>query len=93
MTDSSDVDMNELLSDNEGKEEEEDDDIGRDKLEQLIQDKDKENEAFLDHQIEEGVQDERALEEREVIDGFKHTPKELEKLRSMYVVNPHTNEI
>jgi len=81
------------LSDNEGKEEEDDNDIGREKLEQLIQDKDKENEAFLDHQIEEGVQNERALEEREVIDGFKHTPEELEKLRSMYVVNPHTNEI
>ena len=55
--------MNESSSNNEGKEEEEDDDIGRDKLEQLIQDKDKEDEAFLGHQIEEGDQDERDSEE------------------------------
>ena len=93
VTDNNDVDMNELLSDNENKEEEENDDIVRDKLEQLIQDKDKEDEAFLDRKIEEGVQDERDLEEGGVIDDFKHTPEELETLRSMYAVNPHTNKI
>ena len=76
MTDNDDVNMDELLSNNEGYEEEEDDvdDTGRDLIEQLIQDKDKEDEAFLDHQIEESVQGERDLEEGEVIDGFKNTP-------------------
>ena len=70
--------MDELLSNNEGEEEEKDDNLGRDKLEQPNQDKDKEDEAFLDHQIEEGVQDERDSEEGEVIDGFEHTPGDLE---------------
>ena len=92
MTGNNDVNMNESFSDNGRKEEESDDDIGRDKLEQLVQDKDKEDKVFLDHQIEEGVQDERDLEEGEVMDGFnfKHTSKEL---KSCNQCNPHTNKI
>ena len=92
MTDNSYVDMDELLCNNESEDEEEDDGIGRDKFEQLTQDKDKEDEAFLDHQIEESVQDERDLEEGEVMDrfNFKHTSKEL---KSCDQCNPHTNKI
>ena len=64
VADNNDVDMDELLGNNQGEEEEEDDDISRDSLEQLIQDKDKEDKAFLNAQIEEGVQDERGTQRK-----------------------------